>query len=53
MVMLRVVNDGSMVYVRMKDDVNIWMYDLYIKQIKSWCIYYGLELNLSIFLDGQ
>lgn len=53
MVMPRVANDGSMVYARMKDDVNIWTYDLHTKQTKSWRTHHGLELNPSISPDGQ
>lgn len=53
MVMPRVADDGSMIYAKMKDEVNIWTYDLATKQAKSWRSHHGLELNPSISPDGK
>lgn len=53
MVMPRVADDGSMIYAKMKDDVNIWTYDLETGQAKSWRRQEGLELNPNISPDGK
>ncbi|MBX2873911.1 MAG: winged helix-turn-helix domain-containing protein [Saprospiraceae bacterium] len=53
MVMPRVSLDGNMVYAKMKDDVNIWTYDLETKEAKEWRGHHGLELNPSISPNGQ
>lgn len=52
-VMPRVANNGTLIYAKMKDDVNIWTYNLETKEAKQWRGHNGLELNPTISPNGQ
>lgn len=53
MVMPRVSENGRMIYAKMKDNVNIWSYDLKTREAKIWRSHDGLELNPNISPDGK
>lgn len=53
MVMPRIAATGRTVYAKMKDNVNIWSYDLDQKVAKPWRATYELSLNPSISFDGK
>ncbi len=53
MVMPRVSSNGQMIYAKMKDNVNIWSYDLKSQEAKPWKASNDLELNPAISNDGS
>lgn len=53
MVMPRVAETGRVIYSKMKDNVNIWSYDLATKTAKAWRSTNDLNLNAVISPNGM
>ncbi|MEM7297772.1 MAG: winged helix-turn-helix domain-containing protein, partial [Bacteroidota bacterium] len=53
MVMPRVAETGRHLYAKMKDNVNIWSYDIEGKQAKIWFSTNDLNLNPTFSPDGS
>ena len=53
MVMPRIDDQGRVIYAKMKDNVNIWSYDLKDKKVSPWYTTKDLNLNPSISPSGR
>jgi len=53
MVMPRISDNGTMIYAKLQDNVNLWSYSTLTKEAKSWRATNELDLNPSFSLDGN
>ncbi len=53
MVMPRMAETGRIIYAKMRDNVNIWTYDINNKTAKKWYANNELSLNPSYSPDGE
>ena len=53
MVMPRIAKTGRTVYAKMKDNVNLWTYDLALQSVQPWRVSNELDLNPVIAPNGE